>query len=122
MQGCRVLLDGCEYWRSVAGRWRGASFVGKVSLLTAGRNSDVGKARKFVSDHGRVTSVYHRHNTLSPPQEVGPDTDTSAGGLGGPLLSVGLLLGPAEVALHLHKFWRVFLFLLIFLLLQLQLL
>lgn len=64
----------------------------------------------------------HAHNQ--------PDPDTLSGGcccrrrrrvLGGPLLACGLLLGPAQVALHLDELWGVLLLLLNFLLLQLQL-
>lgn len=83
-----------------------------------------------------VTTVYHRHNTLSllcthtPVASVltkmctVSQTQPPLMGffLGGSFLPVGLLLGPAQVAFHLHKLGGVLLLLLDFLLLQFKLL
>lgn len=83
-----------------------------------------------------VTTVYHRHNTLSllcthtPVASVLTKICTVSQTqpplmfvffLGGSFLPVGLLLGPAQVAFHLHKLGGVLLFLLNFLLLQFKL-
>lgn len=81
-----------------------------------------------------VTTVYHRHNTLSllcthtPVASVLTNMCTVSQTqpplmffLGGSFLPVGLLLGPAQVAFHLHKLGGVLLFLLNFLLLQFKL-
>lgn len=104
---------------STGGPWRadrGGSLVCKVSLLTAGRNSSVGKAREFMDLGPRVRSpMCTADNTFSVRSR------RRCRFLGGSFFLVSLLLGPAKVAFHLHKLWGVLLFLLNLLLLQLQL-
>lgn len=136
--GCCVLLGGSEEQRwvlVVRGRQadRGGSLLCKVSLLTAGTAS-FGKAGKFISDHGRVAtenalslSLSLLYNTLltslcSQTRAQSARRRRPRRFLGGPFLPVRLLLGPAQVAFHLHKLGGVLLLLLIFLLLQLELL
>lgn len=113
----------------------GGSLVCKVSLLTVGK----GTARLGKPGSSSRTTVRSppcaADDTLSlfcthtPDVLVPTNTRTISRTqtpllvvLGGPFLPVGLLLGPAQVALHLHKLRSVLLFLLDFLLLQLQLL
>lgn len=121
---------------STGGPWqadRGGSLVCKVSLLTAGRNSQGWESQEVHlgprSGHHRVPqttrSLFCTHTLPTSPC---PQTRAQSARprhpcwfLGGSFLLIGLLLGPAQVALHLHKLGGVLLFLINFLLLQLQL-
>lgn len=116
---------------NTGGPWRadrGASFIHKVSLLTTEGTASLGKARKFMLDHGQVVTLHHRRNTHSLVHTLRtslcPQTQSARPRrwiLSGSFLAIRLLLGPAQVALHFHKLRGVLLLLLNLLLLQLQL-
>lgn len=117
-----------EHWQSVAGRQRGGlQSVKSLSSLREGTAS-LGKPGSFswttVRSPPHTLSLFCTHtpdvSVLTNTRTIS-QTQTPLLVLSGSFLAVGLLLGPAQVALHLHKLGGVLLLFLNFLLLQLQL-
>lgn len=109
-----------ECWQSVAGGQKGGLY--SVKSLSSPKEGTACWESQGVHHH-----IHSFFGTHTPDVSVPTNTRTISQTpsvvcfLGGPLLTAGLLLGPAQVALHLHKLWGVLLLLLNFLLLKLQL-
>lgn len=119
-----------EYWWSVAGRQRG--IFSPQSLSPHCRKEQLGWKSQEVhlgprSGHQCASQLKHSlFCTHSPDVSVLTNTCTISPrhpcwSLGGSFFSISLLLGPAQIALHLHKLGGVLLLLLNFMLLKLQL-